>query len=88
MGWVELTTPVAGAFIGLSLAKEGQSGEGGEGGRLSYGVRDLRATVANLAEAGVELDGEVVTIPDTVMLANFHDPDGNALMLYQGLGEK
>lgn len=40
-----------------------------------------------MQERDVPFDGDTLTIEGMVRLATFYDPDGNKLMLYQGLGE-
>jgi catechol 2,3-dioxygenase-like lactoylglutathione lyase family enzyme len=83
IGWAELRTPIRGCAVGLSES-ERVVVEGG-GAVLTWGVRDLDAARARLEADGVRFDGDTVEIEGPVKLAGFFDPDGNALMLYEGL---
>lgn len=84
MGWAELTSPVARVNLGLSQVEEPKVGAGPV---PTWGVKDIDSARAQLEAKGVRFDGETQTIPDMVKLATFYDPDGNAFMLYQSLGE-
>lgn len=83
-GWAELRTHVPGVVVGLSQVEEVTTGGGAT---LTFGVHDLDAARARLEAAEVPFDGDTIVIPDQVKLATFFDPDGNALMLFQGLGD-
>jgi predicted enzyme related to lactoylglutathione lyase len=83
MGWCELETEVPGVNVGLSQVEEA----GGKGGAtLTFGVSDIERARRQLEAKGVGFDGPTNVIEGMVKLATFYDPDGNALMLYQGLG--
>jgi len=84
MGWCELTTPVKNVNVGLSQV-ESPHVEGGA--TLTFGVKDIDAARTTLESRDVRFDGPTQTIPEMVKLATFFDPDGNKMMLYQGLGE-
>ncbi|MFT5423182.1 MAG: putative enzyme related to lactoylglutathione lyase [Phycisphaerales bacterium] len=84
MGWAELATPVARVNMGLSQVEKPTVGAGPV---PTWGVTDIDAARAELEGKGVRFDGDTQTIPDMVRLATFFDPDGNALMLYQQLGD-
>jgi catechol 2,3-dioxygenase-like lactoylglutathione lyase family enzyme len=84
MGWCELRSPVKRVNVGLSQV---QSPEVKGGATLTFGVKDIDAARTTLESQDVRFDGDTMTIPDMVKLATFYDPDGNKLMLYQGLGE-
>jgi predicted enzyme related to lactoylglutathione lyase len=82
-GWAELTTPVKGAAIGLSVPQDAPK----RPGAVVLGVKDVAAAVAKLKSGGVAFEGEVVDLPGLVKLAKFHDPDGNAITLAESQGE-
>lgn len=84
IGWAELRTHIDGVVVGLSQVEEVARGGGAT---LTFGVHDVDAARHRLEESGVAFDGETLVIPDQVKLATFFDPDGNALMLFQGLGD-
>jgi len=80
-GWAEVQTPVPGVTIGL-----GEDRDPALGGHCPvFEVVDIVATRRALESRGVEFEGETETLPGLVMLARFHDLDGNALMLSQSL---
>jgi catechol 2,3-dioxygenase-like lactoylglutathione lyase family enzyme len=84
IAWCELKTGVARVNIGLSEVEE----PGGKGGAtLTFGVTDIEAAKAELDRHGVRQDGPIRDIPDMVRLLTFYDPDDNALMFYQELGQ-
>jgi catechol 2,3-dioxygenase-like lactoylglutathione lyase family enzyme len=84
IAWGELSTPVARVNVGLSQVEE----PGGKGGAtLTFGVADIDAAKAALDEAGVRQDGDIREIPGLVKLLTFFDPDDNALMFYEFIGE-
>ena len=84
VGWAELQTPVERVRVGLT-AVESMPDPGG-GAVLTFGVRDLDVTRAQLeAREDVRFDGETCTIEGWVRLATIYDPDGNVLMLSQDL---
>ncbi len=82
IGWCELETPVPGVNVGFS---DVETPEVKGGPTLTWGVTDIERVVADLQGKGVVFDGEIREYPGMVKLAMFHDPDGNHLMLYQGL---
>jgi len=84
IGWGEVKTEVEGVNIGLSQVEAPRVGAGPV---PTFGVRDIDAARTRLESKGVRFDGETRTIPGMVRLATFYDPDGNALMLYQSLGD-
>lgn len=84
MGWAELVSPVANVQLGLSQV---ESPKVGAGPVPTWGVKDIEAARAELESKAVKFDGDTQTIPGLVKLATFYDPDGNAFMLYQALGE-
>lgn len=84
MGWAELRTHIPNVVVGLSQVEEVPRGGGAT---LTFGTHDVDAARAGLEAAGVSFDGETMVIPDQVKLATFFDPDGNALMLFEGLGD-
>ena len=84
IAWCELKTSVVRVNIGLSEVEE----PGGKGGAtLTFGVTDIEAAKAELDRHGVRQDGGIQDIPDMVRLLTFYDPDDNALMFYQELGQ-
>jgi len=84
MAWCEMKTPIAGVNVGLSQV---ESPEVKGGATLTFGVKDIDAARAQLEKRDVPFDGETMEIPGMVKLATFFDPDGNKLMLFQGLGD-
>lgn len=84
VGWCDMLSPVSGFSIGLSKS---DSGWGDGGARLTLGVPDAEAAMAELQSKGVVFDGPIQVIPGMVKLASFRDPDGNPLMLAQTLME-
>ena len=84
IAWCELKSAVARVNLGLSEVEE----PGGKGGAtLTFGVVDIEAAKAELDRHGVRQDGPIRDIPDLVRLLTFFDPDDNALMFYQELGQ-
>ncbi|MCH8978519.1 MAG: VOC family protein [Armatimonadetes bacterium] len=83
MGWCEMETHIPKVNVGLSQV-ENPEVKGGP--TLTWGVIDIDAARAELESKGVKFDGETTEIPEMVKLATFFDPDGNHLMIYQGLG--
>lgn len=81
-GWCELATPAQDAKLGLS---ENAETKGSGDAFVSFGVKDMTAAKAALVAKKVKLDGDVVTIPGTVKLLYFTDPDGNRLMFFEPL---
>ncbi len=85
MGWAEVATEIEGVRVGLSQAEKKITGEGPV---PTFGVDDLDAARTRLESQDVRFDGETQVIPGMVKLAGFFDPDGNALMLFEGLNEE
>ncbi len=84
IAWCELSTAVARVNVGLGQREDA----GGPGGAtLTFGVADIEAAKAELDRHGVRQDGPIRDIPDMVRLLTFFDPDDNALMFYQELGQ-
>ena len=77
-GWCEMRSPVEGVTIGL---QQSESGFGPGGATLAFRVADVAAARKHMESIGTKFDGDIVVIPgdDGVKLANFFDPDGNAL---------
>src|SRR5919202_4459527 len=85
-GWAELQTPVEAVRVGLT-AVETMPRPGG-GAVLTFNVRDVDAARAYLEERGdIRFDGDTCTIEGWVRPATVFDPDGNPVMLAQGLRE-
>jgi len=87
VGWGEFTSPVTGVTIGLSTARPGESVVRDGGATITFGVLDIDAARAELESKGVPFDGPTDELPGMVKLATFRDPDGNAFMLAQSLGQ-
>ncbi|VAX37577.1 hypothetical protein MNBD_PLANCTO03-540 [hydrothermal vent metagenome] len=83
MGWAEVSSPVAKVAIGLSQVDKPKT----TGLVPVWSVGDIDAARATLEAKNVRFDGETLTIPETVRLATFFDPDGNAWMLSQNLAD-
>ncbi|MDJ0701265.1 MAG: VOC family protein [Woeseiaceae bacterium] len=83
MGWCELSTGVDKVNVGLSVTEERSKG----GAVPTFGVKDIESARSALETKNVKLDGDIMTIPDMVRLQTFYDPDGNALMFYEDLGD-
>jgi predicted enzyme related to lactoylglutathione lyase len=80
MGWIEYSTGVDKAVIGIG------KGEVKPGGCCPVlGVDDIEAAKADLVSKGVKFEGDIKVVENMVKLATFHDPDGNVLMLAQSL---
>ena len=84
MGWCEMKSPVADVNVGLSVVEQPNPG----GATPTFGVGDISAAKGLLEAAGVRIDGDIITIEGMVKLVTFYDPDDNALMFYQNLGEQ
>jgi len=84
MGWCEMKSPVADVNVGLSAVEKPNPG----GATPTFGVSDIDAAKALLEAASVRIDGDVMTIEGMVKLITFYDPDDNALMFFQNLGEQ
>jgi len=83
LGWCEMTSPVQNVNVGLSVVEAPEPG----GTTPTFGVTDIEASRAFLQERGIRIDGEIITIEQMVRLLTFYDPDDNALMFYQAIGE-
>ena len=84
MGWCEMKSPVTDVNVGLSVVEQPNPG----GATPTFGVSDISAAKGLLEAADVRIDGDVMTIEGMVKLVTFYDPDDNALMFYQNLGEQ
>jgi len=84
IAWCELSTPVARVNLGLG---EREEAGGGGGATLTFGVTDIEAAKAALDAHAVRQDGPIRDIPNMVRLLTFFDPDDNALMFYQEIGQ-
>ena len=84
IGWCELATECAKVNIGLSQVETPKVGAGPV---PTFGVNDIDDARKQLEAKNVRFDGETQVIPGMVKLATFFDPDGNALMLFQELGQ-
>jgi predicted enzyme related to lactoylglutathione lyase len=73
---------VGGFELGLdpSISKQGP----GPGGELAYwGVRDLKATLADLTAKGVKTRGKLQDVGDGILVASVEDPFGNLIGLIE-----
>lgn len=78
--WAQLTIPeLRNTAVGLNF-DAGKVGTGG--GETTFVVADIERARDALIAKGVDV-GPIQTVPTGVKLANFHDPDGNALGLRQ-----
>lgn len=84
IGWCELSTDVPGVNIGLS---QNETVPHGGGATNVWGVTDINAAKAHLDEHQVRQDSDIQHIPGLVKLITFYDPDGNAMMLSENLGQ-
>ena len=57
------------------------------GATPTFGVSDIGEAKASLEARGVRMDGDVMEIENMVRLLTFFDPDDNALMFFQLIGE-
>ena len=80
-GWSEIRTNSPGVTIGFGEQSETKPGNA----TPVFGIADIHSARKALEEAGVEFDGDTITIEGMVSLATFYDPDRNALMLAQNL---
>ena len=80
-GWSELGTNTPGVIIGL-----GEHTRPVPGNCVPvFGIADLDSARQKLEQVKVRFDGETDIVEGMVKTATFYDPDGNALMLAQGL---
>ena len=73
---------IGGFELGLdpSISKQGP----GPGGELAYwGVKDLKATLANLTSNGVKTRGKLQDVGDGILVASIEDPFGNLIGLIE-----
>ena len=82
IAWCELSTGVGGVNVGLSQVESPKTG----GPTPTFGVSDIDHARKQLEDRGVKFDGPTQEIPNMVKLATFFDPDGNAIMFSQALG--
>lgn len=82
LSWAKLRSPANGVVIGIGLSEKS---EGSGTLTLNFGVSDIEFTRRLLEDRGVKFNGETMTIPGVVKLADFTDPDGNRIRLAQGL---
>ena len=80
--WAKVKPGIDGVTVGIG---EGEDGQGSGTVSMTFGVKDVDAARKILESRGVEFLGPTITIPDTVRLADFHDPDGNKIRLAQSL---
>ena len=83
LGWAELKTAIPGVNLGVSQVENVKVG----GPTPTFGVSDIASARSTLESQGVRFDGDTMVIPDMVKLATFFDPDDNALMIFEALGE-
>lgn len=84
IGWCEFASPTKDVAIGYSQVEKPKIGAGPV---PVYSVVDIATTRAALESSQVRFDGPTREIPGMVKLATFFDPDGNAFMLSQSLGQ-
>lgn len=84
IAWGEVRTEVAGVNIGLSQVETPRVGAGPV---PTFGVKDIAHARSVLEAQDVKFDGQTQEIPGMVKLATFFDPDGNAFMLVESLGD-
>ncbi len=82
-GWGEIATPWGGVTLGLGQTEEVTTG----GTTPTFGVKDIAAARAYLESVGTRFDGDTYEIDGMVKLCTFYDPDGNAFMLAESLGD-
>jgi len=83
LGWAELKTAIPRVNLGVSQVENVKVG----GPTPTFGVSDIASARSTLESQGVRFDGDTMVIPDMVKLATFFDPDDNALMIFEALGE-
>jgi predicted enzyme related to lactoylglutathione lyase len=81
--WAELDA----GPIRLGLHGSGDGGPLPNAGTVVFRVTDLDATKAGLEERGVAFDGHLGEVPGVGRYASFSDPDGNALQLFEYVGD-
>lgn len=86
LAWCELASSVARVNVGLGQVEK-KKPEGGNA-TLVWGVLDIDTARKQLEALKVRFDGPTRTYEGMVKLATFYDPDGNTLMLYEGLEGK
>lgn len=78
--WQQQAGPTVFAPFGAPQWNSDHLGAGGWG--LNFRVRDLDAMVAQLREAGIEVDVDPEIHPNG-RFASLHDPEGNAVQLWE-----
>ncbi|MEA2191570.1 MAG: hypothetical protein QOI73_1691 [Solirubrobacteraceae bacterium] len=80
--WVEVYPPSGTTGIALAPPREGEPVAVHTG--ISLGTEDADATHAQLKQAGVDVDAEVMRMGDPIPpMFWFRDPDGNTLLVAQ-----
>ena len=80
--WTKFKPGIDGVTVGIG---EGENAGGSGTVSMNFGVKDVDAARKILESRGVVFLGPTIVIPDTVKLADFHDPDGNKIRLAQSL---
>jgi len=79
--WAEIDTP--GVYIGMYLKGADEKNYGAGNSSISYGVKDIKKTMADLKKKGVKL-GKIEEEYDGLMLmTTFKDPEGNEISLVE-----
>lgn len=82
--WARIDTGIPNVIIGLGV----QPAAKGSGTlSLNFGVEDIDAARAALEAKGVVFNGETMTVPGVVRLAELTDPDGNRIRLAQDISQ-
>ena len=81
--WTQEAGPTVFAPFGPEHAESPYLGPTGWG--INFRVRDLDAMVAQLRAAGIEVDVDDEVYPNG-RFAQLHDPEGNAIQLWEPLG--
>lgn len=83
-GWCEMSGPAGNITVGLGQTAEATP----KGGCVPvWGVTDIDAARTWIESHDVRFDGPTREIAGMVKLATFFDPDGNAWMLAQSIGQ-
>lgn len=82
LSWAKLYSPVDRVVIGLG---ESPDGKGSGSLTLNFSVDSVDKARGVLESRGVIFKGPTITISEVVKLADFTDPDGNAIRLAESL---
>ena len=83
-GWAELQGK-NGARLGVGTSHEKSSVKPGQNGIVTFTVKDLDKTKADMIKKGAHCVGEIEEVPGHVRMQMVQDPSGNQFQLVQKL---